>query len=248
MGIDLNKRISLVKNTLDKKRFNGQVEVAIALDVSGSMSGMFRDGTAQDLIERMLAIGVNLDHNKKIDSYIFNHEFKKLPEITLENYNNYANTEIFDKGYVAGGTKYSPVLQAIVENHIGIQKSPQRSVGSGIFSLFSKKNKKEEINVQKANQLPLVIFFITDGDCWDSNEVKKKIIEYSKENVFIQFIGISQSSTSEFKFLEHLDNMTGRHRDNVNFFNSGTTRNLDDDELYEAILKEMPLWYKEITQ
>ena len=233
MGINLNKRISLVKETLEKKSFDGNVEVAMVLDVSGSMSSMFNNGTVQDLVERLLAIGINLDGDKKIESYIFSNSYKKLEDITVSNYEGYANREIYKKGLVNGGTNYAPVIKALSEDYLG------KTQKKGLFSRF-----KKESEPQLESKNPLVVFFVTDGDNFDKSETKNIIKSLSGENIFFQFIGISEHKTSNFPFLEKLDDLDGRVRDNANFFNSGKVSEIDDSKLFEGVLEEMPSWYK----
>jgi len=67
------------------------------------------------------------------------------------------------------------------------------------------------------------------------------MIEASKYPIFWQFVGIGKSS---FDFLEKLDNLKGRVVDNANFFAVNDINAITDQELYQRMLTEFPLWLK----
>lgn len=237
MTINLEKRINLVKKKIEDKQFTGDLEVALVLDVSGSMNSIFRSGLAQDVIERILAVGVNLDKDKVIQSYVFSDGVKRIEDINLENYSNYAQKEVYNKGFVGGGTNYAPAMKAAAEGIVNKKKEKFK-----IGSLFSKK-KTETVAETTRNGNPLLVFFVTDGDNWDSHQAEQTLIDLSGENVFFQFVGISENENTSFSFLEKLDNLSGRVRDNANFFNSKNTSAISDEALYDELLKEFPTWY-----
>ena len=55
--------------TLKQKGLGDHIAaVALVMDVSYSMSGMFRDGTVQTVIERVMGLGLNFDDNGAIDT------------------------------------------------------------------------------------------------------------------------------------------------------------------------------------
>ncbi|HBG5344088.1 TPA: VWA domain-containing protein [Clostridioides difficile] len=94
----------------------------------------------------------------------------------------------------------------------------------------------------KKNNNPTYVIFITDGDNSDKEEAKKAIIEASDKPIFWQFVGVGNE---KFKFLELLDNIPGRVIDNANFFSLKDINEISDTELYENVMKELPIWLKE---
>ncbi len=88
---------------------------------------------------------------------------------------------------------------------------------------------------------PAYVLFVTDGDNSDKKQAEAAIIEASKYPIFWQFVGIGKSS---FDFLEKLDNLKGRVVDNANFFSVNDINAITDQELYQRMLTEFPLWLK----
>ena len=63
----------------------------------------------------------------------------------------------------------------------------------------------------------------------------------SGKNVFIQFIGIGNYP---FEYLERLDNIAGRVRDNTGFTKIDSIKDCSDDELYNVVLEQFAKWLK----
>lgn len=89
--------------------------------------------------------------------------------------------------------------------------------------------------------IPNYVIFITDGDNSDKHKAEEIITSVSRHPIFFQFIGIGNSS---FSFLEKLDEMDGRYVDNANFFSVTDINNMSDDDLYDKLLSEFPVWLK----
>jgi stress response protein SCP2 len=65
-SIDLRKKI--VKLTLEKKKMTHIVaRVGIVLDISGSMQALYKNGTVQDVVERIFAVACHFDDNAALD-------------------------------------------------------------------------------------------------------------------------------------------------------------------------------------
>lgn len=230
MAINLDKSIQEVKIVLEKLSFNQEIQVAIALDVSISMSSLYRSGVVQELTERLLAIGINMDENQEIDVFTFGENATSIGAVTRQTINGFVDRSIYKSGTgLEGSTYYAKVMQQIKEHFIEEKQ--------GFFtSLFKKKGDKQK---------PVVVFFITDGDTFDQKDSKRLIQKYSGLPIFWQFVGIGNA---HFTFLEDLDNMDGRKVDNANFFNAGDIHKISDHELYSRILHELPDWYQEATK
>lgn len=229
MAIDLNKIEERKESIINLKKEagigkNSKAQVVLALDFSGSMDHLYRNGTVQDTVERILPVGLAFDDNGEVDTYIFESSYNRIKEpITLNNLDGYVNNKIYNK-YSMGGTNYSPVLNAIMSDF-----KPGKSGG---FLGFGGTQ-------ETVMEYPVYVIFITDGENFDKLETEKVIKEMSEKGFFIQFIGIGSSS---FSFLENLDNLQGRKLDNANFFKVTDLKNMSDDQLYKGLMKEYPQW------
>jgi von Willebrand factor type A domain. len=101
--------------------------------------------------------------------------------------------------------------------------------------------------LEDPEKLPNYIIFITDGENQDRGETTRVITKMSKYPIFIQFVGIGNCS---FNYLKCLDEMKGRYVDNANFFEVNDINDINDDELYNKLLSEYPVWleYKEVKK
>ena len=97
----------------------------------------------------------------------------------------------------------------------------------------------------KNSQEPVYVIFLSDGGVSKAEEIQKVLIEASKYPIFWQFIGIGGKM---YGILEQLDTMPGRYIDNANFFALDDLHDISDAELYDRMLREFPLWLKEIKK
>lgn len=93
---------------------------------------------------------------------------------------------------------------------------------------------------QEPGDEPVFLVFINDGGCKPG--IKKFIVESSDKPIFWQFVGIGDSN---FDVLRKLDTMGGRVVDNANFFHVDDISQVSDEELYDNLLNEFPMWLKE---
>ena len=97
----------------------------------------------------------------------------------------------------------------------------------------------------KDSKEPVYVIFLSDGGISQTQEIQKVLIESSKYPIFWQFVGIGGKM---YGILEQLDTMPGRYVDNANFFALDDLHDISDVELYDRMLKEFPLWLKEIKK
>ena len=103
----------------------------------------------------------------------------------------------------------------------------------------------EKYMVEEPTNYPNLVVFITDGANQDRYKTEKIMKLSSQYPIFWQFIGIG---SSRFPFLEKLDEMEGRLVDNANFFTVNDLMKIDDNTLYNRLLKEYPEWLKKIEE
>ena len=205
-------------------------KVVVVLDYSGSMSRLYSNGTVQHTISRLVPLGLTFDDNGSIDVYLFQDTYRKMADLNLSNYENYVRNVINTSHYIMGGTRYAPVLRAIIEGD---------SCKRGSFLGFGRKTVTIEPIVDNGDAT--FILFITDGENTDRNAANEIIKKSSDMNVFIQFIGIGNQ---KFSYLEMLDDIPGRKRDNTGFSKMEDLDKADDNELYTNVLKQFSRWLK----
>lgn len=227
--IDLSK-----KNDVDMSAL--RAKVVVVLDYSGSMDELYRRGVVQDTLKRLVPLGLTFDDNGSLDVYLFQDTYRKMDDMNIQNYSNYVKKVIDKSGYYMGGTEYAPVLQAIVDERL--EGDVTESGGSIFKKLFTKKN---TVNTDNESHTPTFVLFLTDGDNSDKKETRSILKKYSNQNWFIQFIGLGDN---QFRFLEELDDLEGRKRDNTGFTKINDIEQAEDSKLFNIILSEFSNWLK----
>lgn len=210
-GVSLEKR-GLAEHT---------ARVALCLDISASMSGLYRRGAVQRLAERVLALGLRFDDDGQVDVFLFGRDGHPCPAMTLENSSTYLERAL--KAYpLEGATSYGAAVRLVREHYFGeavARRTPLRE------------------------QVPVYVMFVTDGEPTDRRDAEAQVREAAFEPVFWQFMGIGK----RFPFLEELDDLKGRHVDNADFFAVSEQELLGrtpvpDDRLFDRLMQEYPGW------
>ncbi|MBC2726702.1 VWA domain-containing protein [Desulfosporosinus sp.] len=217
----LKKKVSVI---LEKKKLtNVLARVGLVLDISGSMSKLYKGGTVQNLVDRITAVASYFDDDGMLDLWIFDHRFHRLPAVTEKTHEGYIEREILNKaktggfkGKIFGRNDEPPVIRDVIGFYTEEQK-------------------------QRSN-LPAFIVFISDGGINKNREIRKLITDAAILPLFWQFIGIGREN---YGILEKLDTMEGRVVDNANFFALDDLDRISDEQLYERLLNEFPQWLKE---
>lgn len=218
--IDLNKRAEKVKIELEKKKMlNEKAQVVVVMDISASMSNLYNNGTVQELTERLLALGLNMDDNKTIDMFTFGEQAKEVDEVTSNNYEGYVDRMI-RKNSFEYGTRYGAAMDKVIKKY---------SAKKGLFK-------------SATATVPTFVIFVTDGDNSDKPLAEKLMKESSNQAIFWQFVGVGRE---KFSFLKKLDDMDGRFLDNADFFSIPDINDVSDEVLYQMLLTEFPEWIKQ---
>lgn len=253
--INLKKTAGIV---LEKKGLaNVVANVVLAMDTSGSMYTRINNGEVQDTVDRLLAVGMNMDVDKSIDVYTFNTRGKYIGSASESNHSDFVR----GSGIRAdGGTEYAPVMNMIITKYgtaiepTTVKEEIQQEVpAKGFFKKLLGKTETVTHTVSmtvqpsevKPVQYPTIVFFVTDGDNFDKPATIQTLREASKQGIFWQFVGIG---SEKFEFLKQLDDLSGRYIDNANFYDAGDIANLSDAQLYDRILDEIPGWFEQAKQ
>lgn len=204
--------ISLAKHKLDTV----EARVAFVLDASGSMTGQFKKGHVQAVLDRIAVLSVQFDDDGTMDVWGFAERHKKYPDVTLDNLD----------GYIAA-----------------IQNTGKRSAWEILPGLGGTNNEppvmNEVIDFFKDSTLPVFVVCITDGGISKTREIKEAIRRSANYPVFWKFVGLGGSN---YGILERLDTFSDRRVDNSNFFAIDNFAHIKDEELYEKLLEEFKDW------
>ncbi|MBX9254262.1 TerD family protein [Desmonostoc muscorum CCALA 125] len=219
---------------------NHQAKVVLCLDISGSMSPLYTSGKIQRLAEKILALGCRFDDNASIDIFLFGAKAHNVGEMTIENFKSFIQN-LLQKYPLEGGTYYGQAINMIRKFYFPISKKSSQS------------------NIVSLNK-PVYVMFVTDGATSDESQTQQYLKESSYEPIFWQFMAIgksqkdvkkkgilgwlSQVNTSDFSFLERLDEIGDRYLDNSDFFSLEDPENVADQELYDLLMTEYPNWVK----
>ena len=225
MGISLSKMktqapdlVNLYKTaavSLEKKGLQGaRAAVYLVLDHSGSMSGLYGDGTVQRFTEQVLALSANLDDDGIVPVIFFHNWAYPAMNVTLGRHRNVIDTLRRDHDVRWGGTSYAPAMAAVVSHYQALGATD-----------------------------PALVVFETDGACNDEHETKDALKRYSNLAISWQFVGFGEHESSEFRFLRKLDGLRGRAVDNAGFFGTlNRGQWLTDTELYDNLTGEFATW------
>lgn len=100
---------------------------------------------------------------------------------------------------------------------------------------------KQVIELYQKTLLPVLVIFISDGGVSRNKEIKDLLTNAACLPIFWQFIGIGGRN---YGVLEQLDTMAGRIVDNCGFFALDDLNSISEQELYDRLLSEFPLWLK----
>lgn len=232
----MSKLINLTKTAkvvLEKKAIFGEkAQVAVADDISISMDDLYYNGTMQELNDRLLSIGMNLDIDKSIDVFAFGRDSHEIGVVTEGNHQGFVDNVLLKKVSFEGSTNYAGVMDRIFKKY---GQPPAQKQGF-ISRLMGSKSTIEKPTV------PTLVFFITDGNNFDEDKAEAIIRQSSNQAIFWQFVGVGGA---KFEFLDKLDKMSGRFIDNANFFQIDDLRKISDEEFMNRILNEFPQWIKE---
>ena len=178
---ELNKKISLRKDIVieEAKKKNISVQnarVVFALDHSGSMRSMYKDGTVQEILERIFPLAMYFDDNSEMEFYWFDTTYKELEPVNCSSLDGYVEKIILSKNDHFGGTCYAPVMTEIFKRYV----------------------KKDPANI------PTFVIFITDGNNSDKKATKDILTKASEYNIFWKFIGIGDEKFEFLEKLDEL--------------------------------------------
>ena len=161
------KLVSLAKPLgVELKKRNLETLVArvgLVMDISGSMTARFKNGTVQEIVNKTLPLAVQFDDDGELDCWFYGTTARRMDSVNLDNYTKAVPKEWKQLMLELGGCNNEPVVLRMV------------------------------LDTYRDTQLPVYVLFITDGGVSKKSEIQKIITEASKLPIFWQFVGVGGS-------------------------------------------------------
>ena len=149
---------------LKKKNLETLVaRVGLVMDISGSMTARFKNGTVQEIVNKTLPLAVQFDDDGELDCWYYGTTARRMDSVNLENYTKAVPKEWKQLMLELGGCNNEPVVLRMV------------------------------LDTYRDTKLPVYVLFITDGGVSKKSEIQKIITEASKLPIFWQFVGVGGS-------------------------------------------------------
>ncbi len=189
--IDLQKKS--LKIVLEKKQLTHvQAQVGLVLDITGSMRSMYKSGTVQKVVERILAIASQFDDDGNLDVWVYDHEFSRLKQVTEIDFSGYVDREILGNETIHkfGRNDEPPVMKDVLKKY----------------------------TVEEPTEYPAFIIFINDGGC--KKTIEPIIVASADKPIFWQFVGVGNGNFDFLKKIDELegrfvDNANFLHVENI---------------------------------
>lgn len=236
---DLNKqaKLSLAKHGLVADGTGG-VKVRLALDHSGSMGQWYEYGAVQRLTEQVLGLASALDDDGTIEVWYFGTGVSEMQLLSLKSsgaspapdsprrglFGRQGRREsAVDPYYVGWVDRTHPLQPWGRTNYV----APLQAV-----SRFRKEEKETE---------PTLLIFQTDGGPDSRPDATEALRAISGEDIFVAFVGFGRPGSYGMDYLDGLNTIGGRVRDNASSFICGGLdefASLPDEAVYDGVLEE----------
>jgi stress response protein SCP2 len=168
--------VSLVKPlkvVLEKKNLSDTVaRVGLVMDISGSMGSNYRNGTVQDVINKIVPLAVQFDDDGELDLWYFGSRPKRMDSVTTKNYKTAVPDTWPNLMSELGYGNNEPVVMDLVVKEYATSK------------------------------LPAYIIFISDGGVSSEEKIKDILKSSSKLPIFWQFVGLGRANYGVLKRLD----------------------------------------------
>ena len=156
--------VSLVKPLvfeLKKKNLETTVaRVGLVLDISGSMSQRFKNGTVQEIVNKTLPLAVQFDDDGELDFWYYGTTARRMKSVNLDNYTDAVPDDWKRLMMELGGRNNEPTVLKMV------------------------------VDAYKNTKIPAYVLFITDGGVNHKKEIQNIITQASHLPIFWQFVGV----------------------------------------------------------
>lgn len=215
---DLEKHVVNLSKEKGVNLNNHIAQFFSVFDRSASMYIPFDSGQMQRVSTKFFTIGVKFDNDKEMQVLVFNAHTNQVESMTLENYTDFVQSQIINKGFGPSGTTgYVPAIDAIIDMYAN-SKCPCPYPAFGTF--------------------------LTDGAADESSEKLDAAFKrlYETHKIFLACIGFRTYSTrdTDFDYLKELN----KRFPNINFMEVDDFERMGNDQLFSGILKGYPEWLR----
>lgn len=235
----MTKKVNAAARSLMTRKVNPNQVWGVfgVVDRSGSMNNLYRDGTVQEVVQRLLGFAVIVDDDGTVPAIFFDHSIIEH-EIKLDDFHDYVNRNRIRAG---GSTGLTAALEAVA-----------RATGNGDLlgngGGFMRRSAPKP-SVRKMST-PAYVVIVTDGRPDDTRSAADLIRRLSYRGLFLKFLYVGNDRTG-WQFLEGLDDdipvgvpyeRGGRLVDNVDAKNVGDIKVMSDEAFYDAMFDEVNTW------
>lgn len=234
----IHQSSSVAKEAITElKLVENSAEVVLCMDVSEQMEDYLDSGKAQIITNRILAFATHMDIDSHIDLFLFAERAFFIGSMNMKNFDGYIE-DAMSKYNLGGHADYVNVINLIRTTYL--------------------KNAKREDKIA-SRETPVYVYFISNGETDEPEEIAREIASASYEPIFWQFMtmGTTQEDlqkgllgwllrpfVDDYSFLELIDDMKDRFIDNADFFNVNDPSAISDAEFYKLMMTEFPNWLK----
>lgn len=216
-------------------------KVALCLDISLSMDGLYRSGKIQRFAEKILALGTLFDDDGDIDVFLFGLHAHDVGAMNLDNWQGFVDS-LRQRYPLEAGTYYGEAMTEIRRHYFGVAA---------------------ERDEPTRGDHPIYVMFVTDGMTADQELAEEMLRWSSYEPIFWQFMAIGKVAPplpkgrrrrgrrqetpvygNDFTFLQMLDDLPDRYVDNAAFFSVEDPEDISTERLYELMMVEYPGWVR----
>jgi stress response protein SCP2 len=152
--------VAVVKNRLDTQRFR----VVLAIDASGSMKPMYRNGTVQRSLERMVAIADVLDDDGQMEVWFFGDYPVRSAPVTVHTMATYVEDNAESKKRAEGGNYEPRAMREIIDWTLA-EPSPH----------------------------PTLVLFWSDGGVHAEKKIAQMLVQSSSLPIFWMYLGLGRA-------------------------------------------------------
>ena len=158
----LVKRKEIVELIVKRKGLEKDVvaSVMVCIDKSGSMGHLYRNGTVQYTLERLIPISMKFDDDGQVPVVTFNTSCSREETLNLENLDGYVR-KYLPAPY--SGTNYAPAISKIIDEY---KKGDSHNPTFVIFITDGENadRKETERALREASKYPIYFQFVGIGD------------------------------------------------------------------------------------